>query len=141
MYLDISNDGLEIRDRIKMVREHENVDLSQAGFGNKLSVERSAISLIERKRRNATERMIKDICREFNVNEDWLRFGIGDMFKSISEEDEIGEILTDLLVDVDDSVYKFIKSLLRTYKKLDDKSKEVIRNSTDLFIEELKKEG
>jgi len=139
--LDISNDGLEIRDRIKMVREHENVDLSQAGFGNKLSVERSAISLIERKRRNATERMIKDICREFNVNEDWLRFGIGDMFKSISEEDEIGEILTDLLVDVDDSVYKFIKSLLRTYKKLDDKSKEVIRNSTDLFIEELKKEG
>lgn len=139
--MDISNDGLEIRDRIKMVREHENVDLSQAGFGNKLSVERSAISLIERKRRNATERMIKDICREFNVNEDWLRFGIGDMFKSISEEDEIGEILTDLLVDVDDSVYKFIKSLLRTYKKLDDKSKEVIRNSTDLFIEELKKEG
>ncbi len=139
--MDISNDGLEIRDRIKIVREHENVDLSQAGFGNKLSVERSAISLIERKRRNATERMIKDICREFNVNEDWLRFGIGDMFKSISEEDELGEILTDLLTDVDDSVYRFIKSMLRTYKKLDDKSKEVIRNSTDLFIEEIKKEG
>lgn len=139
--MDISNDGLEIRDRIKIIREHENINLSQASFGSKLSLERSAISLIERKQRNATERIIKDICREFNVNEEWLRTGKGEIFNLVSEEEEFGEILTDLIVDVDDSVYKFIKSMLRTYKKLDDKSKEVIRNSTDLFIEELKKEG
>lgn len=68
----------DIRDRVKILRKHLN--LSQTEFASKLSLERSAISLIERKQRNVTERSIKDICREFNVNEQWIRTGKGNMF-------------------------------------------------------------
>ena len=69
---------MDIGDRVKQLREH--LKLSQAVFGNRVSLERSAISLIERKQRNITERTIKDICREFSVNEEWLRNDAGEMF-------------------------------------------------------------
>ena len=69
----------DIRDRVLELRRALN--LSQEAFGAKISLERSAISLIERKQRNVTERCIKDICREFKANEDWLRHAKGKMFK------------------------------------------------------------
>lgn len=72
----MENQVEDIRDRIKKLREE--LGLSQAEFGKKLSLERSAISLIERKQRNATERCIKDICREFQVDYIWLTTGEGD---------------------------------------------------------------
>lgn len=68
----------DIRDRVKTLRKYLN--LSQTEFASKLSLERSAISLIERKQRNVTERSIRDICREFNVSEQWLCTGKGNMF-------------------------------------------------------------
>lgn len=69
----------DIRDRVFELRRVLN--LSQEAFGTKISLERSAISLIERKQRNVTERCIKDICREFKVSEQWLRNGTGNMFE------------------------------------------------------------
>ena len=68
---------MDIGDRIKVVRD--KFELSQAEFGEKLSLERSAVSLMERGLRNVTERTIKDICREFNISLIWLKEGIGDM--------------------------------------------------------------
>lgn len=84
----------DIRDRVLELRE--KLGLSQAAFGEKVSLERSAISLIERKQRNITERSIKDICREFNVNESWLRDGVGSMF-----EESDGTILKKLKDEYD----------------------------------------
>lgn len=69
----------DIRNRVYELRRALN--LSQEAFGTKISLERSAISLIERKQRNVTERCIKDICREFKVSERWLRNGTGNMFE------------------------------------------------------------
>lgn len=72
----------EIRDRIASVRAA--VDKSQEDFGVILGVTKSTISLIETKKREPSERLIRDICREFNVNEEWLRDGIGEMFVKLS---------------------------------------------------------
>ena len=69
---------MEIRDRFKLVRTA--LGLSQAEMGEKLSLERSAVSLIERKQRNLTERSIRDLCRELNVDYLWLTEGSGEMF-------------------------------------------------------------
>ncbi|MHB8061918.1 MAG: hypothetical protein ACYDG2_04665, partial [Ruminiclostridium sp.] len=33
-----------------------------------------------KKTKTVTDRVISDICREFSVNEDWLRFGKGEIF-------------------------------------------------------------
>ena len=68
-------DSLTIEDRVLMIREQ--LELSQEEFGERIGVTKSTISLLERKLRNPSERVIRDICREFNVNEDWLRNGTG----------------------------------------------------------------
>ena len=67
-----------ISDRIKDLRKELN--LKQSDFANKIGIKQAAISAIEKGIRNVTDRIINDICREFNVNEEWLRSGTGDIF-------------------------------------------------------------
>ena len=66
------------RDRILFLRK-EVLKMSQDEFGAKLRVKKSAISKIERGETNLTGQMRRSICREFNVNEEWLRDGVGQM--------------------------------------------------------------
>lgn len=69
---------MNINDRIKFLRN--TLGLSQESFGKSILLERSTISLIERHQRNVTDRIFNDICREFSVNEEWLRTGEGEVF-------------------------------------------------------------
>ncbi len=64
--------------RIKELRE--TLKLSQSGFANMLNLKRNSISLIEVGKRNPSDRTILDICQKFNVSENWLRTGTGEMF-------------------------------------------------------------
>lgn len=64
-----------MKTRFKQVRSKLN--LSQEEFGNKLGVTKSTISNIENGRFNITDTMVKLLCSEFRVNEDWLRTGAG----------------------------------------------------------------
>lgn len=64
-------------ERIKELRKA--LDLTLEKFGERLGVGKTAISKLEKGERNLTDQMCKSICREFNVNEEWLRDGTGDM--------------------------------------------------------------
>lgn len=66
--------------RVKELRK--TLGLTMEKFGSRLGVTKVAISNIENGNRNVTEQMLKSICREFNVNESWLRSGTGEMFLS-----------------------------------------------------------
>lgn len=68
---------MNIGERISLIREKEN--LNQEAFGKRINVTRSAISNYEKGTRNVMDRVISDICREFNINEEWLRYGTGEM--------------------------------------------------------------
>ena len=72
-----------MKDRVKIVRQ--SLDLSQEAFGRALGVTKTAICGIEAGRRGLTEQMAKSICREFNVNYDWLKDGKGEMFDAVPE--------------------------------------------------------
>ncbi len=67
-----------MNDRIKQIRKTNN--LSQEKFGEKLGVTKSAISRMEMGTYATTDTMIKLICSNFNVNDEWLRKGNGEMF-------------------------------------------------------------
>lgn len=69
---------MEQYERIKEIRKTLGLTLEK--FGNRVGVGKSAISNIENGNRGITEQMQKAICREFNVNEEWLRDGVGSMF-------------------------------------------------------------
>ena len=87
------------------------------------------------------EAVIVSICREFNVNEEWLRTGNGDMFKKFPEEDETAKYVAELLLDDtgSNSLYTIIKEIMHTYSELDTKSQEVIKSSCNKLLENLNK--
>ena len=76
-----------MNERVKQLRK--DLGLSGEKFGDRLGVSKTAVSLIESGKNNLTDQMIKSICREFNVNEEWLRHGTGDMFISMDVEDQL----------------------------------------------------
>ncbi len=65
-------------ERIRELRKTLKMTMEQ--FGEKIGVTKSTISNIENGNRNATEHMVKSICREFNVDYIWLTTGGGEMF-------------------------------------------------------------
>ena len=67
-----------MNERLKIIRL--KLKLTQDDFAKKINVTRSAISNYEKGTRNIMNRVIADICREFNVNEEWIRHGTGEMF-------------------------------------------------------------
>lgn len=113
---------LTIEDRILSLRE--DLELSQDEFGEKIGVTKSTISLIERKLRNPSERVIRDICREFGINESWLRDGIEPKNIEVPAEDEYFKAATQISKFGD----KFAMQAIIEYWKLDDVSKEALKN-------------
>lgn len=69
---------MTVGERIKKVRR--SLDLTQQEFCGRIGLKRNSISLIESGSRNTSDQTIYSICREFGVNEEWLRNGHGEMF-------------------------------------------------------------
>lgn len=70
---------MTICSRLKLLRK-ENLKLTQAKFGEKIGFKATAIGQMESGDRNVTDRTILLICKEYHVNEEWLRNGTGDIF-------------------------------------------------------------
>lgn len=125
-------------DRVKAVRTRENMTMEQ--FGEKLGVQKSAVSKIEKGKVNITEQMFKSICHEFNVNEEWLRTGEGEMSLKLSEDEEIADLVSDVLEDgKNNPFYGIILEIVRTYNELSPASQEVIKDFSKKLVENIKK--
>ena len=72
--------------RVRQIRKQKSMTLEQ--FGEKVGVTKQTISRIENGINSLTEQMILSICREFGVNENWLRNDEGKMFVEVPAEDE-----------------------------------------------------
>ena len=88
-------------ERLKELRK--TLGLTLESFGEKVGVGKSSISRLENGTNNLTEQMILAICREFDVNENWLRTGEGEMFIKLDREMEIARLTKDLLLEEEDS--------------------------------------
>ena len=98
-------------DRIK--EDRKSLGLTQDKFGERLGVGRSAISNIEAGSRGVTDQIRLSVCREFNVNEDWLRTGEGSMFSEPDEDEEIARFVGDILSGQPDFRRRLISVLSR----------------------------
>lgn len=80
-----------MNERLKILRKE--LKLSQEAFGNRLGVTKTTISRLEKGARNLTSQMIVSICREFDVNEDWLKTGSGEIFTQLSKAEKVAAIV------------------------------------------------
>lgn len=130
-----------MKNRFKQIRLHSDIALSQEAFGKRLGVTGAAISRIESGNREPSEQIILSVCREFNVNEKWLRTGEGGaeaMFLKKTREEEIAAFLSDLRGGPDFR-QKFISVLSRMTedewaileKKVLELAREVQRDSAE----------
>lgn len=90
-----------------------NLGIKKAEFARRLKISRPFVSELCSGVKLPSNRTIADICREFNVSEEWLRTGEGEMFKTLSKEEELSAFLGDLLSDKPDFRYRFISVLAK----------------------------
>ncbi|AFS79217.1 putative transcriptional regulator [Gottschalkia acidurici 9a] len=67
-----------MKERLLMLRK--DLKLNQHDFGSRIEMSKASISALEKGLRDITDRTVKLICTEFSINEDWLRYGKGEMF-------------------------------------------------------------
>lgn len=102
--------------RIKEIRNA--LGLNQIDFAEKIGLGQSALAMIEVGKRKFSEKHIKLICTTFNVNEEWLRSGVGEMFTSPLNERELINIFENLNPDTQQYLLVMAKELLNTQNKL-----------------------
>lgn len=81
----------ELADRILYIRKEK--ELSQSAFAEKLNLSQNFVWMMESGKRSPSDRTIFDICRKFDVSEEWLRTGKGAAFVPKSIYQEMGEIV------------------------------------------------
>ena len=108
-----------MNERIKLLRTI--LGLSGEKFGERIGLSKFAISNIETGKNNLTEQTIISLCREYNVNEEWLRTGNGEMFIE-TKESFLNNISKQF--SLDDLDIKIIES----YLNLSPDGREFIKN-------------
>ena len=126
-----------MNERIKKLRKE--LKLTQQEFADELKISRGNIGSYEVGKGSPSDAVVSLICKTCNVNEEWLRFGAGDMFLELPEEDKEAAYVSELLEDGENDLYKLIKEIMHTYHDLTPKSKEVIRDFSAALRENIKK--
>ncbi len=111
---------MNIHERLRYLREQLN--LTTRAFGASINMSGGAITNMEKGTRNVTERTIRDVCREYNVNSNWLINGIEPIFEDITSE-----------LDIDDDV----KQLTKQYSLLSDADQELVKRMINSLAEKI----
>lgn len=96
--------------RIKEIRK--NLQLTQVEFATRLGLKQNSIAQIEMGLRNPSDQTILSICREFSVNEYWLRTGEGDMYKQLDRYQELSSFFGDLMMTEPDVRHRLIGAIM-----------------------------
>lgn len=111
---------MDIHERMRYLRQQ--LKLTTRAFGSSINMSGGAITNMEKKQRNITDRTIKDICREYNVNPDWLINGNEPMYEDVIDG-----------LDFDDDV----KQLTKQYSQLSDKDRDLVKNMINSLYEKI----
>lgn len=99
-----------MNERIKKLRKA--LDLTQQEFADRLGVKRNTVGQWECGINNVTDATIVFLCKEFNVNEEWLRNGTGEMFLPVDRNADIARLTKQLPDEESDSFKNRLISIL-----------------------------
>lgn len=106
-------------ERVREIRKELGLTLEK--FGEKLGVKKNAISQLENGRNSLTDQMVKSICREYNVNYDYIMSGEGEMFSDLPQT-VLDELCCQYDCDSDD------RKMIQEYLALDAASRKVLKD-------------
>lgn len=120
-----------MNERLKTLRK--SLDLTQAQFAERVGVKPNTISQYESGRNNPTDAVLALICREYGVNEVWLRTGIGPMLVPRTREEEIAGFMGRLLLREEGG---FKRRFVSALAMLDEDAWEAIERFARSLVEE-----
>lgn len=120
-----------MKERIKELRK--SLGITQQDFADKLGLKRNTIATYEIGKAVPSNRVVSDLCNKYNVNEEWLRTGEGEMFVALNRTQQIAQLTADLFKGEKDS---FKERLLLALAKLDENEWKVLEK----IAEDLTKE-
>lgn len=123
-----------MNERLKELRKQLGLTLEE--FGKRVGITRSAVGRIEKGERAVTEQMFISVCREFNVNESWLRTGEGEMFAEMDLEDELMQWAGKVLATEPDS---FKKRFVRMLSKLSEDEWDLLAKMATELVNDTEK--
>ena len=112
-----------MKERIKQIRAA--LSLTQTEFAKQAGISRSIVAAYEGGNAPISERTMNDICRVFNVNEQWLRTGEGPMFR---EQDNLDNMLAAEVAKLVRSEDDFTKNLVYQYLALPQDAKDKVKD-------------
>lgn len=122
-----------MKERLKKLRK--TLDLTQQEFADKIGSARNNIAGYETGRRSPSAAVISLICTKFNVNENWLRTGSGEMFIELTRDEQIENFVGDVLKSEEDS---FKKKFISMLSALDESDWEVLQKMVEPMQENKK---
>lgn len=122
-----------MNERIKEVRK--SLGLTQQEFADRIGVKRNTVATYEGGRNIPIDSVVSLICKEFNVNEEWLRTGEGEMFQDLSQGELAARVVGEALADDN----KFIQSVFISLGKLTQTEWKVVEKFITSVEEEMKK--
>lgn len=114
---------MSLNERLKKLRKA--LDLTQQEFADRIGVKRNTIATYEIGRNAPLDAVVASICREFNVDETWLRTGEGEMFVRQTRDEEIAAAVERLLSGQKDSLRS---RLIIALSRLDESQWSYIEN-------------
>lgn len=111
---------MNIHERLKFLRGQLN--LTTRAFGSAINMSGGAITNMEKGTRNITDRTIRDICREYNVNSEWLINGNEPIFEDVTRE-----------LDIDDEV----RQLTKQYSLLNNEDQELVKKLVNSLVKKM----
>ena len=124
-----------MKNRIRELRN--TLGYTQQQLADKLKIKRNTIAKYETGRGEPIDAVIALICREFNVSENWLRTGEGEMFIQMTRDEEIAAFMGDVLAGESDN---FRRRFIAMLSKLNEDQWELLEQMVDEMAKEIKKD-
>ena len=124
-----------MEERIKEIRKHYK--LTQGEFAEKIGIKQNTVTSYETGLRTPSDIVITSICREFDVNEHWLRTGEGNMIAEKTRDEELSEFFGDVIKGEPSFQYRLVSALSR----LSSEDWENLENIAYKLLEDIKKTG
>lgn len=125
-----------IGERIKHIRTSKKK--TQQEFADSLGINRSNVANYENDIRTPVDAVVSLICREYHINETWLRTGEGDMDRPLNRSQEISDFMGRLLQGEDDD---FRRRFIHALSRLSEDEWELLEGVALKLAEDAKKEG
>lgn len=113
----------------------DTLGLKKVNFADRIKVDQSYVTQLTSGKRNPSDRLLDAICREFSVNQTWLRTGEGDMFTETAKEEQLYAFVGDVMHGAPD----FRRQLLSVLSRMTPEEWTLLEKKAWELVDEMKK--